>query len=102
MIQEKFSRYLFWLVIILLSFFLFVYKPLNQISKNISKKKNITEEIQILDEKIAVIDKQLEKYDDHIKKLKDLYEQEKIARNKLKMVKNGEVIYKSIEKQEEK
>lgn len=74
------------------------FKVLRQIFNNSSKYKNIENEIKITEEKIKKIDEQIYKYDEFIKKLDENFEQEKIARNNLKMVKENEIIYRLIEK----
>lgn len=81
---------------------LFSLKVVPQINNNISKRKNLETEIKITENKIEQLKEQILKYENFIKKLETDFEQEKIARNKLKMVKENEVIYKLIEVEEEK
>lgn len=77
---------------------LFSLNVIPQIKNSISKKENLENEIQLMKNKIALLDEQINKYDKFIKKLETEFEQEKIARNNLKMIKENEVIYKLIEK----
>ncbi len=80
---------------------LFSLKVIPQIKNNISKKENLENEIRVAEKKIELLNEQIEKYENFIKKLETDFEQEKIARNKLKMINENEVIYKLIEKEEE-
>lgn len=77
---------------------LFSLNVIPQIKNSISKKENLENEIQLMKAKISLLDEQINKYDRFIQKLETDFEQEKIARNNLKMVKENEVIYKLIEK----
>ncbi|MBS9775651.1 MAG: septum formation initiator family protein [Fusobacterium sp.] len=85
--------------IIFLIFLLFNISVLKQIMTNRSKNQNIKNEIMKVDEKIEKTDIEIEKYDKFIANLENDFEQESIARNKLKMIKEGEVIYKLIKKE---
>ena len=80
---------------------LFSLNIIPQIKNNISKKENLENEIELAENKIETLNEQILKYENFIKKLETDFEQEKIARNKLKMIKENEVIYKLIEKDEE-
>ncbi|MBQ3438181.1 MAG: septum formation initiator family protein [Fusobacterium sp.] len=80
---------------------LFSLNVIPQINNNISKKENLEAEIKLTIKKIENINEQIIKYDNFIQKLETDFEQEKIARNKLKMIKENEVIYKLIDKNEE-
>ncbi|MCI5725724.1 septum formation initiator family protein [Fusobacterium sp.] len=80
---------------------LFSLNVVPQIKNNISKKENLEAEIENTTKKIALLDEQIIKYDNFIKKLETDFEQEKIARNKLKMIKENEVIYKLVIKDKE-
>ncbi|MCI7223910.1 MAG: septum formation initiator family protein [Fusobacterium gastrosuis] len=80
---------------------LFSLNVVPQIKNNISKKENLEAEIENTTKKIALLDEQIVKYDNFIKKLETDFEQEKIARNKLKMIKENEVIYKLVIKDKE-
>lgn len=80
---------------------LFSLKVIPQIKSNLSKKKNLEAEIELSQNKIKLLDEQIEKYENFIQKLETEFEQEKIARNNLKMIKENEVIYKLIEKNKE-
>lgn len=92
------KRILIYIVVISL----FSLKVVPQIKNNISKKENLENEIEIAENKIEQLKEQILKYENFIKKLETDFEQEKIARNKLKMIKQNEVIYKLIEVEEEK
>lgn len=81
---------------------LFSLKVIPQIKNNISKKENLENEIKIAEIKIEQLKEQILKYENFIQKLESDFEQEKIARNKLKMIRENEVIYKLIEVEEEK
>lgn len=81
---------------------LFSLKVIPQIKNNISKKENLKNEIEMAENKIEQLKEQILKYENFIQKLETEFEQEKIARNKLKMIKENEVIYKLIEVEEEK
>ncbi|WP_026339015.1 FtsB family cell division protein [Fusobacterium russii] len=81
---------------------LFSLKVIPQIKNNISKKENLKNEIEMAENKIEQLKEQILKYENFIQKLETDFEQEKIARNKLKMIKENEVIYKLIEVEEEK
>lgn len=78
------------------------FRAISQYQSNKTKKENMKTQIEILENKLSLTEEQIEKYDKYIKKLETDFEQEKIARNKLKMVKKNEVIYKLIETEEEK
>lgn len=80
---------------------LFSLNVVPQIKNNISKKENLEAEIENTTKKITLLDEQIVKYDNFIKKLETDFEQEKIARNKLKMIKENEVIYKLVIKDKE-
>lgn len=80
---------------------LFSLNVVPQIKNNISKKENLEAEIENTTKKITLLDEQIIKYDNFIKKLETDFEQEKIARNKLKMIKENEVIYKLVIKDKE-
>lgn len=73
-------------------------KVISQINQNSAKKKNIQEEIILVNEKNDNLRKQIKKYEERIAALEDDFEKEKLARNMQKMVKPDEVIYKYVEK----
>lgn len=85
-------------IIVFLIFLMFNISVFRQIINNYSKKENIQNEILKIEEKISETDLEIKKYDKFIASLQNKFEQEKIARNKLKMVKSNEVIYKLIKK----
>lgn len=76
---------------------LFSLNVIPQIRNNLSKKENLKTEIENTTKKVALLEEQIVKYDNFIQKLEQDFEQEKIARNKLKMIKENEVIYKLVE-----
>lgn len=80
---------------------LFSLNVIPQIRNNLSKKENLKTEIENTRKKVILLDEQIIKYDNFIKKLETDFEQEKIARNKLKMIKENEVIYKLVIKDKE-
>ncbi len=87
--------------IIFFIFLLFNISVLRQVRNNYSKNNNIQNEIFKIEQKIKKTDLEIEKYNKFILNLNNDFEQEKIARNKLKMIKPNEVIYKLIEKNRE-
>lgn len=86
------------IIIICTAIFFFSINVIPQIKNNISKRKNIENEIKIIEDKILILNEQIKKYQHFIEKLDDNFEQERIARNNLRMVKENEVIYRLIEK----
>ena len=66
------------------------------------QKKSIREEIVAVNKKIEEIKADIEKYDKKIASLDDEFEKEKVARNMFQMVKENEVIYKYVEKNNNK
>jgi hypothetical protein len=89
-------------VVVIFAIFAYSVKVYFQISKNISKKANIEEEIVRVNKKIEETKNKIAIYDDRIKALDNDFEKEKLARNMLKMVKENEVIYKYVEKDNKK
>ena len=71
---------------------------MHQITHSRSKKNSIKEEIIAVNKKIEEIKADIEKYDRKIASLDDEFEKEKVARNMFQMVKENEVIYKYVEK----
>ena len=74
------------------------YFTIPQIKHSLSKKKSTQEEIIAVNKKIEEIKADIEKYDKKITSLDDEFEKERVARNMFQMVKENEVIYKYVEK----
>ena len=79
--------------------FLLTANVILQINHNRAKKKNIQEEIALVNEKIADLKEQIKRYDERIASLSNDFEKEKLARNMIKMAKPDEVIYKFVDKE---
>ena len=77
------NKRLFWLMVIIVLLAL-SFNVMHQITHSRSKKNSIKEEIIAVNKKIASLD--------------DEFEKEKVARNMFQMVKENEVIYKYVEK----
>ena len=75
---------------------------MHQITHSRSKKNSIKEEIVAVNKKIEEIKADIEKYDRKIASLDDEFEKEKVARNMFQMVRENEVIYKYVEKNNNK
>lgn len=82
--------------------FLLTANVILQINHNRAKKKNIQEEIALVNEKIANLKEQIKRYDERIASLSNDFEKEKLARNMIKMAKPDEVIYKFVDKDKDK
>lgn len=78
--------------------FLLTANVILQINHNRAKKKNIQEEIALVNEKIANLKEQIKRYDERIASLSNDFEKEKLARNMIKMANPDEVIYKFVDK----
>ena len=80
-------------------FFLFLLTAnvILQINHNRAKKKNIQEEIALVNEKIANLKEQIKRYDERIASLSNDFEKEKLARNMIKMANPYELIYKFVD-----
>ena len=85
----------FLLIIFLVSM---TFNVISQIKHNMSKKTSIQEEIKIVNKKIEETSANIAKYDRKIESLDDDFEKERVARNMFQMVKDNEVIYKYVEK----
>lgn len=83
----------FWFLILLNSYIFipYIYRSCVKISKLELEKNAIREKITVSRDK-------LETYNNSINGMKNKFEREKIARNKLQMVKNGELIYRFTDK----
>ena len=95
------NKRLLWLIVIII-LLLSSFNVILQIKHSLSKKKSIREEIVAVNKKIEEIKADIEKYDKKIASLDDEFEKEKVARNMLQMVKENEVIYKYVEKNNNK
>jgi len=85
------SKRLFWLLVIMF-LVLMTFNVMSQIRHNMSKKNSIQEEIKIVNKKIEETSANIAKYDRKIESLDDDFE------NMFQMVKDNEVIYKYVEK----
>ena len=95
------NKRLLWLIVIII-LLLSSFNVILQIKHSLSKKKSIREEIVAVNKKIEEIKADIEKYDKKIASLDDEFEKEKVARNMFQMVKENEVIYKYVEKNNNK
>ncbi len=95
------NKKLFWLIVVVI-LLLLSFNVIPQISQNRSKKKSTREEIAIVNKKIEEIKADIKKYDKKIASLDDEFEKEKVARNMFQMIKENEVIYKYVEKNDNK
>lgn len=91
------SKRLGWLLLIMF-LVLMTFNVTSQIKYNMSKKNSIQEEIKIVNKKIEETKANIAKYDRKIESLDDDFEKERVARNMFQMVKDNEVIYKYVEK----
>ena len=91
------NKKLLWLIVIII-LLLSSFNVVPQIKHSLSKKKSTKEEIIAVNKKIEEIKADIEKYDKKIASLDDEFEKEKVARNMFQMVKENEVIYKYVEK----
>ena len=101
LLKEKMNKRLLWLIVIII-LLLSSFNVILQIKHSLSKKKSIREEIVAVNKKIEEIKADIEKYDKKIASLDDEFEKEKVARNMFQMVKENEVIYKYVEKNNNK
>ena len=95
------NKRLFWLMVIIVLLAL-SFNVIPQITHSRSKKNSIKEEIIAVNKKIEEIKADIEKYDRKIASLDDEFEKEKVARNMFQMVRENEVIYKYVEKNNNK
>ena len=91
------NKRLLWLIVIII-LLLSSFNVIPQIKHSLSKKKSTQEEIIAVNKKIEEIKSDIEKYDKKITSLDDEFEKERVARNMFQMVKENEVIYKYVEK----
>ena len=95
------NKRLLWLIVIII-LLLSSFNVILQIKHSLSKKKSTQEEIIAVNKKIEEIKADIEKYDKKITSLDDEFEKERGARNMFQMVKENEVIYKYVEKNNNK
>ncbi|MCY7007157.1 septum formation initiator family protein [Fusobacterium simiae] len=91
------NKRLLWLIVIII-LLLSSFNVILQIGHSLSKKNSTREEIIAVNKKIEEIKADIEKYDKKIASLDDEFEKERVARNMFQMVKENEVIYKYVEK----
>ena len=91
------NKRLLWLIVIII-LLLSSFNVVPQIKHSLSKKKSTKEEIIAVNKKIEEIKADIEKYDKKITSLDDEFEKERVARDMFQMVKENEVIYKYVEK----
>ncbi|MGF6905869.1 FtsB family cell division protein [Fusobacterium sp. PH5-44] len=84
-------------VVLLFCLLLYIFVP--QIYKSGEKISKLRAEIERLDERIVSDEKRLEELKNNINMLEDPYFKEKLVRKRLRMVKDGEVIYKLLEEE---
>lgn len=85
------------LVVLLFCLLLYIFVP--QIYKSGDKISRLRSEIERLDERIVNDEKRLEELKISINMLEDTYFKERLVRKRLRMVKDGEVIYKLLEEE---
>jgi len=85
------------LVVLLFCLLLYIFVP--QIYKSGDKISRLRIEIERLDERIVNDEKRLEDLKTSINMLEDTYFKEKLVRKRLRMVKDGEIIYKLLEEE---
>ena len=95
------NKRLFWLMVIIVLLAL-SFNVIPQITHSRSKKNSIKEEIIAVNKKIEEVKADIEKYDKKIASLDDEFEKERVARDMFQMVKENEVIYKYVEKNNNK
>ena len=91
------NKRLLWLIVIII-LLLSSFNVVPQIKHSLSKKKSTREEIIAVNKKIEEVKADIEKYDKKIASLDDEFEKERVARNMFQMVKENQVIYKYVEK----
>ena len=95
------NKRLLWLIVIII-LLLSSFNVVPQIKHSLSKKKSTKEEIIAVNKKIEEVKADIEKYDKKIASLDDKFEKERVARDMFQMVKENEVIYKYVEKNNNK
>ena len=88
------NKRLLWLIVIII-LLLSSFNVVPQIRHSLSKKKSTKEEI-------IAVNKKIEEIKAEIVSLDDEFEKERVARNMFQMVKENEVIYKYVEKNNNK
>ena len=95
------NKRLLWLIVIII-LLLSSFNVVPQIKHSLSKKKSTKEEIIAVNKKIEEVKADIEKYDKKIASLDDKFEKKRVARDMFQMVKENEVIYKYVEKNNNK
>ena len=95
------NKRLLWLIVIII-LLLSSFNVVPQIKHSLSKKKSTKEEIIAVNKKIEEVKADIEKYDKKIASLDDEFEKERVERDMFQMVKENEVIYKYVEKNNNK
>ena len=95
------NKRLLWLIVIII-LLLSSFNVVPQIKHSLSKKKSTKEEIIAVNKKIEEVKADIEKYDKKIASLDDEFEKERVARDMFQMVKENEVTYKYVEKNNNK
>ena len=95
------NKRLLWLIVIII-LLLSSFNVVPQIKHSLSKKKSTKEEIIAVNKKIEEVKADIEKYDKKIAYLDDEFEKERVERDMFQMVKENEVIYKYVEKNNNK
>ena len=91
------SKRLFWLLVIMF-LVLMTFNVMSKFRHYMLQKNSIEHEIKIVIKKIEETSANIAKYDRKIESLDDDFEKERVARNMFQMVKDNEVIYKYVEK----
>lgn len=87
MINSKRIGAVLWVLFTVSSFAPNIYRSYVKIEK-------LEKEIKSLKDAQCIIKEKIKNYDDEIEDLKDMDNREKMVRNKLQMVKQGEIIYR--------
>ncbi len=82
-----------WIVLMcIIAFNVYLFLP--QILRSNKKIDRIDKNLEVISTEIAASKEQIASYEEKIKKLEDPFYRETLGREKLQMVKDGEVIYK--------
>ncbi len=90
------GKYSCWIILVIM---LYVFVP--QIYRSCIKINKLKNERKQLAKKIELEKNKIEEYNKRIEELKDEFYREKISRDELQMVKEGEEIYRLIKKKQE-
>jgi len=82
-------------IVIVLCFLSYVFIP--RIHQSMEKISRLNDEIERIDERLISEEKRLEELKENIERLDDPFYKEKLVRDRLRMVREGEVIYKLFE-----